>query len=460
MMRNISVKKLVTAALFAALICVFTMSIRIPTPGTGGYIHPGDAAVILSGIFLDPVAAFLAAGIGSCMADFLGGYFIYVPITFVVKGLVAVVTSVVYCHGVSKGKSGKLAVLYGGITDILLVTGGYFLCESLLYGPAAAFLSLPANGIQGISGLVIAGVLYPGLERTAVFGSFVVDLMARSPRLPVPGETVKGSVFKMGPGGKGFNQGVAAHKAGADVTMISKVGRDSFGEVAFNTMRELQMDTSHMFVTDDTETGCALILVDEKTSQNEIIIVPGACSTITEEEVKNIEAVLKEAEYVLLQLEVNQEANELVAELACKHGCKVIVNTAPYAPVTDEFLSKAYMVTPNEVEAEEITGVPVKDLESAKKAAAYFYDRGVKEVLITLGSRGVFVSSGGREEIIPCFKVEAVDTTGAGDAFNGGLLKAGIYGRQSVLQVVLLHYPYRRWGQHFLCLYGKKLTAF
>ena len=267
------------------------------------------------------------------------------------------------------------------------------------------------------------------MSKAAVFGSFVVDLMARSPRLPVPGETVKGSVFKMGPGGKGFNQGVAAHKAGADVTMISKVGRDSFGEVAFNTMRELQMDTSHMFVTDDTETGCALILVDEKTSQNEIIIVPGACSTITEEEVKNIEAVLKEAEYVLLQLEVNQEANELVAELACKHGCKVIVNTAPYAPVTDEFLSKAYMVTPNEVEAEEFTGVPVKDLESAKKAAAYFYDRGVKEVLITLGSRGVFVSSGGREEIIPCFKVEAVDTTGAGDAFNGGLLAALSEGR-------------------------------
>ena len=91
------------------------------------------------------------------------------------------------------------------------------------------------------------------MKKVAVFGSFVVDLMARSPRLPVPGETVKGSVFKMGPGGKGFNQGVAAHKAGADVTMISKVGRDSFGEVAFNTMRELQMDTSHMFVTDDTE---------------------------------------------------------------------------------------------------------------------------------------------------------------------------------------------------------------
>ena len=165
MMRNISVKKLVTAALFAALIGVFTMSIRIPTPGTGGYIHPGDAVVILSGIFLDPVTAFLAAGIGSCMADLLGGYFIYAQITFTVKGLVAVVTSVVYFHVVSKGKSRKLAVLYGGIADILLVAGGYFLFESVLYGLAAAFLSLSANGIQGISGLVIAGVLYPGLER-------------------------------------------------------------------------------------------------------------------------------------------------------------------------------------------------------------------------------------------------------------------------------------------------------
>ena len=163
MMRNISVKKLVTAALFAALICVFTMSIRIPTPGTGGYIHPGDAVVILSGIFLDPVTAFLAAGIGSCMADLLGGYFI--PDT--------AVTSVVYCHVVSKGKSRKLAVLYGGIADILLVAGGYFLFESVLYGPAAALLSLSANGIQGISGLVIAGALYPGdTEYMAIRGPF------------------------------------------------------------------------------------------------------------------------------------------------------------------------------------------------------------------------------------------------------------------------------------------------
>jgi len=257
-----------------------------------------------------------------------------------------------------------------------------------------------------------------------VFGSFVVDLMGRAPHLPVPAETVRGSLFKMGPGGKGFNQCVAAHKAGADVTFVSKVGRDSFANVLLDTMDELKMPKEQILYSEERETGIALILVDENSSQNEIMVVPGACDTITKEEVCGIEELIKESEYVLLQLEVNQDANELVMDLAKKHGCKVIVNTAPYAPVTDEFLSKAYMVTPNEVEAEELTGVPVTDLKSAKKAALYFKERGVEVVVITLGSKGVFISAGGREEIIPAFKVEALDTTGAGDAFNGGLLAA------------------------------------
>jgi ribokinase len=262
------------------------------------------------------------------------------------------------------------------------------------------------------------------MGKVAVFGSFVVDLMARTPHLPIPGETVKGSMFKMGPGGKGFNQCVAAHKAGADVVMMTKLGKDTFADVALNTMDELGMTKEHLFYNDEVGTGIALILVDEVTSQNEIIIVPGACNTITPDEVKSIEDVISKSEYVLLQLEVNQDANELVADLANKHGCKVIMNSAPYAPMTEEFISKLYMVTPNEVEAEEITGIPVNDLESAKKAAKWFRDKGVKDVVITLGSKGVFVSSQGREEIVPAFKVDAIDTTGAGDAFNGGLLAA------------------------------------
>lgn len=262
------------------------------------------------------------------------------------------------------------------------------------------------------------------MSKAVVFGSFVVDLMARSPHLPIPGETVKGSLFRMGPGGKGFNQCVAAHKAGAEVVMVTKLGKDSFAEVALSTMKELGMPRDHLLFSETDETGIALILVDEKTSQNEILIVPGACNTITPEEVRRLKTLLEGAEYVMLQLEVNQDANELVTEIANECRCKVIVNTAPYAALTDDFLSKVYMVTPNEVEAEELTGVAVTDLASAKRAADYFYRRGVQRVLITLGSRGVFVSSEGREEIVPAFPVEAVDTTGAGDAFSGGLLAA------------------------------------
>lgn len=261
-------------------------------------------------------------------------------------------------------------------------------------------------------------------SKVTVFGSFVVDLMARTPHLPVPAETVKGSLFKMGAGGKGFNQCVAAHKAGADVTMVTKLGRDSFANVALDVMDELGMTKDHIFFSEEQGTGIALILVDEVSSQNEIVIVPGSCATITKEDTDSIEELIRESEYILLQLEVNQDANERVIDYAYKNGTKVILNTAPYSPVSDECLSKVYMVTPNEVEAEEMTGVKVDSLEAAKKAAAVFRSKGVEKVVITLGSRGVFISADGREEIVPCFRVDAVDTTGAGDAFNGGFLTA------------------------------------
>ena len=149
-------------ALFAALACVATMSIRIPTPGTGGYIHPGDAIVILSGIILGPVYGFLAAGIGSALSDLIGGYFVYVPITFVIKGLVALVSALIYQKMCHSAKTRYLAVILGGVTDIVFVAGGYFICEFFLYGSGAA-ASIPANIIQGIGGLVISAVLYPVL---------------------------------------------------------------------------------------------------------------------------------------------------------------------------------------------------------------------------------------------------------------------------------------------------------
>ena len=261
-------------------------------------------------------------------------------------------------------------------------------------------------------------------KKVIVFGSFVVDLMGRTPHLPAPGETVKGSMFRMGPGGKGFNQGVAAHKAGADVTMLTKLGRDTFGQVALDTMKELGMDDSHILFSEDKETGCALIMVDETTSQNEIVVISGACSTITDEEVDRLAPLLDGAAYLLTQLETNLSSIERVIDLAYEKGVPVILNPAPVQPVDDVLLSKVAMVTPNEVEAEIMTGIPVTDEDSADRAAAWYMERGVKQVVITLGGRGVYVNDGVKKGMVPAFKVKALDTTGAGDAFNGGLLTA------------------------------------
>lgn len=261
-------------------------------------------------------------------------------------------------------------------------------------------------------------------EKATVFGSFVVDLMGRTPHLPVPGETVKGSMFKMGPGGKGFNQGVAAHKVGADVTMVTKLGNDLFSNIALDAMKELDMDPSKIFITDERETGTAIIMVDEETSQNKIVVILSACDSITDQEVDSITDTIKESSYLLTQLETNISAVERVIKIADENDVKIILNPAPIQPIDTELLSKMYLITPNEIEAEILTGIEVDGLENAKKASRWFLDKGVKNVMITLGSRGVFVSDGQKDEMIPAYKVDAIDTTGAGDAFNGGVLAA------------------------------------
>lgn len=158
---NFRLKKMVLTALFAALTCAATMSIRIPAPGTGGYIHPGDAAVILSGMLLGPAWGSAAAGLGSAMADLLGGYFIYVPITLVIKSMIAFSSGILFQKwgGTSRGRC--ISLLFSGILDIFFVAGGYFLCEIPLYGISSAAASIPANLIQGVSGLLIAFVLFP-----------------------------------------------------------------------------------------------------------------------------------------------------------------------------------------------------------------------------------------------------------------------------------------------------------
>ncbi len=261
-----------------------------------------------------------------------------------------------------------------------------------------------------------------GKMAIVVCGSFNVDLMARAGHLPMPGETVMGSMFRQSPGGKGFNQAVAAHLAGGDVTAVIKVGNDAMAGVALETMAALKMPPDMVLRTPDAPTGTALITVDEGTGQNTIVVTPGANDTFDEADLARIETKLRGADYLLLQMEINQEANEAVARMAKAAGVRVVVNHAPYRPVSDEFFRGTYLITPNELEAEALTGVAVKDAASAARAAAILREKGVEQVVITLGSRGVYV--GEKDEILPANRVTAVDATGAGDAFNGGLVAA------------------------------------
>ena len=261
-------------------------------------------------------------------------------------------------------------------------------------------------------------------KKIMMFGSFVVDLMGRGPHLPVPGETVKSSFFKMGAGGKGFNQGIAAAKAGGDVTVVTKLGKDTFADVAVNAMKDVGLDTSHLLWDDEKPTGVALIEVDENTSQNAIMVIPSACDNISDEEVASLEPLMDGVDIVLTQLETNYTSIQKLVDMAHAKGKMIVLNTAPVQPVDDDLLSKITIVTPNEVEASILTGVQVTDEASAAQAAKFFFDKGVKIVVITMGSQGAFVSDGTTQKMIPPFKVKAIDTTGAGDAFNGGFVTA------------------------------------
>ena len=262
-----------------------------------------------------------------------------------------------------------------------------------------------------------------------VIGSYVVDLMARTQQIPRPAETVRGHYFKMGAGGKGFNQCVAATRAGADMTMVTKVGNDVFAQPLYDTMRQLGLQEDGIFCSDQPNTGTALILVAEQTGQNAILVTPGACEQLTTAEIDQMRPVLSACDYLLTQLEINDDALAYAIGQAKQLGVSVILNPAPAHSLPDALLAMVDVITPNEVEAQTLTGIAVTDEKSAAQAAAYFHQKGVAAVCITMGGQGVFVSQAGRQQLIPAFSVPVVDTTGAGDAFNGGLLTALLEGK-------------------------------
>lgn len=262
------------------------------------------------------------------------------------------------------------------------------------------------------------------MPKVTVVGSYVVDLMSRTRRMPVPGETVIGGPFKMGPGGKGSNQAIAAARLCADVTMVTKVGNDDFGKSALETFKSEGINTELVRIDQENATGAALIAVDD-CSENMIIVALGACGTLSRKDVCLAKAEISQSDMVLVQLETTIEAVTEAVNQANQANVPVILNPAPFQEFPLELLAKVDYLTPNETEASQLSGIDVFSEQTAIQAAEKLYKLGTKAIIITLGKKGCLLyNEAYKGKLIAGFEVEAVDTTGAGDAFNGGLAYA------------------------------------
>lgn len=261
------------------------------------------------------------------------------------------------------------------------------------------------------------------LNRIAVIGSSNTDMVIKTTKLPAPGETILGGDFFMNPGGKGANQAVAAARLGGNITLIAKTGDDLFGREAKQTFENDHINTDHLTTDPGHPSGVALITVDDH-GENCIVVAPGSNSYLSKEDIDLARNEILRSRLILMQLEIPTETVEYAANIAFEAGIKVILNPAPAAKITDDLLSKLYMITPNETEAELISGIPVHDTTSAGLAAQILYRKGVKVVIITLGSKGAYLFTGEKGILIPAPKVEALDTTAAGDVFNGAIAVA------------------------------------
>jgi ribokinase len=248
-------------------------------------------------------------------------------------------------------------------------------------------------------------------------------MVVKAERIPSPGETVTGGQFVMAAGGKGANQAVAAARLGAQVTFVAKVGGDMFGEQAVEGYRREGIVTDLILRDPENHTGVALIMVDDQ-GENLIAVASGANHALAPEDVERAAERIGAADLLMLQLEIPMDTVRHAAELAAEAGVPVILDPAPAAPLDDALLAKLSYLTPNESEAEGLTGVPVHDEASARAAARQLLDRGARHVIITLGTKGALVAGPQQTTLIPSYTVEAKDSTAAGDAFNGGLAVA------------------------------------
>ncbi|MCK5136647.1 MAG: ribokinase [Bacteroidales bacterium] len=263
------------------------------------------------------------------------------------------------------------------------------------------------------------------MKKMLIVGSSNTDLIIKVPEIPRPGETLLGGQFQTFPGGKGANQAVAAARAGGDVVFIASVGDDAYGEEAVKGYKLDNINTENIKICKNVPSGIAMINVSDK-GENAITVAPGANARLSPADLDEAEEAFHEANFMLVQLETPVETVAKAIELCKEFNTMVILNPAPAMDLPGEILSGTDIITPNETEAERLTGILIKDENDAGNAADRLHEKGVSTVIITMGAGGAFLSdpASGSRLLVPGFSVEAADTTAAGDVFNGQLAVA------------------------------------
>ncbi|WP_034256356.1 ribokinase [Arenibacter latericius] len=259
-------------------------------------------------------------------------------------------------------------------------------------------------------------------NKIIVIGSANTDMVVKATKLPLPGETVLGGTFYMNAGGKGANQAVAAARLGGNVSLVTKVGNDIFGKQTVEGLRKDGIKTDYVFTDNKSPSGTALIILNEE-GENCIVVAPGANANLLPSDIEKVKQVSR-AKIILMQLEIPMETIAFVVKNAKKTHQKVIINPAPAQKLDDELLKGLFLITPNETEAALLTGITVIDEETASQASKIFLDKGVENVIITLGKEGAYFENNNQHFKIPAPLVKVIDTTAAGDTFSGAIAVA------------------------------------
>ena len=260
------------------------------------------------------------------------------------------------------------------------------------------------------------------MKKIVVVGSANTDMVVKAATLPLPGETLLGGTFFMNAGGKGANQAVAAARLGGNVTLVAKVGNDIFGKQTIEGLQKENINTDFVFTDDTAPSGVALIMVNEE-GENCIVVAPGANANLLPADIETVNAI-NEAAIILMQLEIPLATIEAVAIRAKATNQQLIINPAPAQALSDEILNGLFLITPNETEAALLTGITVTDQATASKAADIFLNKGVQNIIITLGKQGAYFKNSNEQFKVTAPVVQAKDTTAAGDTFSGALTVA------------------------------------